>query len=157
MDSLSTPCQDTGLGIKWQDKSPDTEVLTQANLSSIHNILMQTQLRWTGHVVPMPDHRLPKKLLFGELQHSKLSLGGQKKRFKDTLNVSLKAFGIRHNSWEQAAMNRPKWRASVRSGVKSHEANRIAAAEQRRQEPPSLQQQPPSPVHAPEPSEHGPS
>lgn len=122
------------LGIKWQDKISDIGVLTRANLLSIHTILMQTQLRWAGHVVRMPDHRLLKKLLFGELQHGKRSLGGQKKRFIDTLKVSLKAFGISHNSWEQAAMNRPKWRASVRIGAKSHEANRTAAAEQRRQD-----------------------
>ena len=31
-------------------------------------------------------------------------------------------------------MDRPKWRASVRSGAKSHEANRIDTAEQRRQD-----------------------
>jgi len=72
------------LGIKWQDKIPDTEVLTRANLSSIHTILMQTQLRWAGHEVRMPDHLLPKKFLFGELQHGKRSLGGLKKRFTDT-------------------------------------------------------------------------
>ena len=33
------------LGIKWQDKIPDTEVLTQANPPNIHTILMETQLR----------------------------------------------------------------------------------------------------------------
>ena len=122
------------LGIKWQDRIPDTEVLTRANLPSINTMLMQTQLRWAGHVVRMPDHRLPKKLLFGELQHGKRSLGGQKKRFKDNLKVSLKAFGISHNFWEQAAMDRQKWRAAVRSGAQSHEADRTAAAEQRRED-----------------------
>ena len=40
----------------------------------------------------MPDNRLPKKLLFGELQHGKRSLGGPKKRYKDTLKGSLKSF-----------------------------------------------------------------
>lgn len=33
------------LGIKWQDKIPDTEVLTRANPPIIHTILVETQLR----------------------------------------------------------------------------------------------------------------
>ena len=61
------------LGIVWQDKIPDTEVLARANLPSIHTILMQAQLRWAGHVVRIPDHRLPKKLLYGELLQGKRS------------------------------------------------------------------------------------
>nr|KAG5700044.1 hypothetical protein BaRGS_028281 [Batillaria attramentaria] len=51
-----------------------------------------------GHVARMPDHRLPNRLLYGELQHGKRSHGGQKKRFKDTLQVSLKAFEISPDS-----------------------------------------------------------
>ena len=86
----------------------------------IHTVLMQSQLCWAGHVLCMPDHWLPKKLPFRELQHGKRSLGGQKKRFKDTLKVSLKAFSISYNSWEQAAMKRRKWRAAVCSGAESH-------------------------------------
>ena len=100
----------------------------------IHTVLMQSQLCWAGHVLCMPDHWFPKKLPFRELQHGKRSLGGQKKRFKNTLKVSLKAFNISYNSWEQAAMKRRKWRAAVCSGAESHEANRIAAAEQHRKD-----------------------
>nr|KAG5689254.1 hypothetical protein BaRGS_006374 [Batillaria attramentaria] len=40
----------------------------------------------------------------GELQHRKRSHGGQKKRFKDTLKVSLKAFEISADSWEETTM-----------------------------------------------------
>ena len=76
------------LSLKWQDKILNAEVLTRVNFSSIHTITMQSQLRWAGHLVCMPDHRLPKKLLFDEL-HGKRPLGGQKKR---------------HNSWEQIAI-----------------------------------------------------
>ena len=32
---------------------------------------MQSQLYWAGHVVHMKDHRLPKKLLYGELSQGK--------------------------------------------------------------------------------------
>ena len=96
------------LNIKWQDKIPDTTILIKSNLPSIHTILIKSQLRWAGHVARMPDHRIPKKLLFGELQEAKRSQGGQKKRFKDTLKASLKASNINHTSWELAAQDRGK-------------------------------------------------
>ena len=133
LNHYHTTCLRKLLGIKWQDKIPDTEVLTRAGLPSIFTILMQSQLRWAGHVARMPDHRLPKTLLFGELLEGKHSLGCPKKRFKDTLKASLKAFNISHTTWEQTAEDRDGWRAAVHQGAKSYEANRIAAAEQRRE------------------------
>lgn len=63
------------LSIKWQENIPDTEVLTRAVLPSIYTMLMQSQLRRAGHVIRMPDHHLPKKLLFGELQEGKRARG----------------------------------------------------------------------------------
>ncbi len=106
-------------GIKWQDKITDTMVHIRANVPSTHTTLMQTQLRWAGHVVQMPDHRLPKKVLFGKLHFGQRSQGGQKKRFKDTLKASLKAFNINHIQWEQAAMERPQWRSQWRQETRS--------------------------------------
>jgi hypothetical protein len=116
------------LKIKWQDKIPNSDVLAKADLPSIHSILMKSQLRWAGHVVRMTDDRLPKQLLYGELSSGKRSRGGQKKRFKDSLKSSLKAFEIDWNSWEQMALDRPQWRASVFEGFKSCELNRTSAA-----------------------------
>ena len=82
---------------------PDTEVLTRADLPSIHTMLMKSQLRWAGHVVRMPDCRLPKQLMYGELVNGKRAHGGQKKRFKDTLKASLKAFNLDCATWEAKA------------------------------------------------------
>ena len=70
------------LSIKWQDMVPDTEVLTRAGIPSIHTLLQKAQVRWAGHVTRMPDDRLPKQHLYGELCYGKRSVGGQKKRFK---------------------------------------------------------------------------
>ena len=53
------------LRLKWQDKVPDTEILEQTGMSSIFTMLRKTQLRWAGHVVRMPDERLPKRILYG--------------------------------------------------------------------------------------------
>ena len=103
LNHFHTTCLRELLGIKWQDKIPDTEVLRHASLPSIYTILMQSQLHWTGHVVCMPDHQLPKRLLFGKLQQGKHSPRGQKKCYKDTLKVSLKAFDISIDTWEQTA------------------------------------------------------
>ena len=133
LNHYHTTCLRKLLGIKWQDRIPDTEVLTRAGMPSIYTILMQSQLRWAGHVARMPDHRLPKKLLFGELQQGKRSVGCPKKRFKDTLKASLKAFGISQTAWEQAAEDRDSWRAALHQGAQAYEANRTAAAEQRRE------------------------
>ena len=93
---------------------------------------MQSQRRWAGHVARMSDERLPKKLLFGELQHGKRSRGGQKKRFKDTLKASLKAFNIDHESWEMAAQDRGAWRSAIHKGAKACEAGKIAAEDRRK-------------------------
>ena len=78
------------LKIRWQDKIPDTEVLKKAKMQSVHTLLKLAQLRWSGHVTRMPDERLPKKVLYGELQEGKRLQGGQKKRSHDTLQSRLR-------------------------------------------------------------------
>ena len=78
------------LKIRWQDKIPDTEVLKKAKMQSVYTLLKLAQLRWTGHVTRMPDERLPKKGLYGELQEGKRSQGGQKKRYKTPIKPRLR-------------------------------------------------------------------
>ena len=78
------------LKLKWQDRIPDTEVLKRAGMQSVCILLKLAHLRWTGYVTRMPVECLAKKILCGELQVGKRSHGGQKKRYKDTLNASLK-------------------------------------------------------------------
>ena len=132
------------LKIKWQDKIPDTEVLTKAGMQSMHTVLKLAQLRWTGHVIRMPDARLPKKVFYGELQEGKRSQGGQKKRYKDTLKASLKDFEIPMGSWEQTAQERSKWRGLINKGAALYEKKRICEAERKRKERKAKTNVPPS-------------
>ena len=116
------------LSIKWQEKMPDTEVLTREGLPSVYTMLMKSQLRWAGHIIRMPNHRLPKKLLFGELQEGKRSRGDPRKCFKDSLKASRKTFTIDHDSWEAEVQDRCWWRAAVYEGAKRSETSRTAQA-----------------------------
>ena len=78
-----------------------TEVLKKAGMQSVHTFLKLAQIRWTGHVTRMPDERLPKKILYGELQVGKRSHGGQKKRYKEPSKPPLKT-----STYQQSHGNR---------------------------------------------------
>ena len=58
-------------------------------MQSVHTLLKLAQLRWTGHVTRMPDERLPKKVLFGELQEGKRSQGAKRNTTKTPLKPRL--------------------------------------------------------------------
>ena len=92
LNHFHTSCLRKLLKIKWQNRIPDTGVLKRAGVQSVHTLLKLAQLRWTGHVTRMPEERLPKKILYGELEMGKRSHGGLKKRYKDTLKTSLEDF-----------------------------------------------------------------
>ena len=104
-----------------QVKIPDMEVLNTAGMQNMHTVLKLAQLRWTGHVIRMPDERLRKKVFYGELQEGKRFKGGQKNRYKDTLKASMKNFGIPIESWEQTAQERSKWRGLINKGAALYE------------------------------------
>ena len=77
----------------------------------------------------MYDDCLPKQLLYGELCYGKRSLGGQKKRFTDTLKKTLTRFNIDVTNWEVCAQDRPLWRSMIHTGARTAETNRIAEAQ----------------------------
>ena len=79
----------------------------------------------------MPDERLPKKILYGQLQVGKRFHGGQKKREKNSLKASLKYFSVATESREQIAQDQTKWRGFIRRGAGEYEAKRISEAEQK--------------------------
>ena len=75
-------------------------------MENIHAFLKRFRLKWAGHVLRMPDERLPKRLIFGEMVEGKRSLGGQRKQYKNTLKASLKHCNIDSDTWEEITRNR---------------------------------------------------
>ena len=54
------------------------------------------------------------------------SRGRPRKRYKDTLKVSLKRCNIEPDSWEVSAQDRASWRKLVKKGVSNYEQEFIA-------------------------------
>ena len=80
------------LGITWQDKIPNADVLDKATVPSIFTLLKQKRLPWLGLVRSMGDHRLPKSLLYDEFGTRSRSTGRPKLRYKDVVKKDLTHF-----------------------------------------------------------------
>ena len=60
------------MGILWEDKVTNQEILDRANLPSIESLLLEAQLRWAGHVIWVEENRIPRQLMYEELQKGSL-------------------------------------------------------------------------------------
>ena len=90
LDKFHLRCLRQIAGIKWQDKIPDTEVLEHCKMTAgIEAFLRQAQLRWSGHLVHMPDTRLPKAIFYSQLSSGSRVCGRPVKRYKDSLKKRL--------------------------------------------------------------------
>ena len=109
--------------VKWYHKVSNTTILERANCKSIETLVTQSQLRWAGHIQRMPENRIPKCVLYGELAQGQRKQGGQLKRYKDVLSETFKSAHINHN-WEELASDRNGWRRVVNSFDTSNIPNR---------------------------------
>ena len=118
------------LRISWSDRVSTVEVLRRAGMECIEASLAGTQLRWCGHVARMETNRIPRIVLYGELQNGKRRRGGQKLRYKDVIKRHLKATDISIENWENIAKDRARWRSAIRFG-KANITNKQITAMQR--------------------------
>ena len=93
-------------GIRWWQKIPHTELFEKAGITPAEHLLLQRQLRWLGHVIRMPDNRLPRRLLYGELTVGQHSVGRPKKRFIDHIKANLLKCNIKPSDLEALASDR---------------------------------------------------
>ena len=117
-------------GISWQDRIPNTEVLSHCHMRGIEAYIMEAHLRWTGHVVRMSAERLPRALLYSELSDGARKVGAPKKRFKDQLKSTLNKCDI--TDFEALVSDRAQWKTAVKCGVAKFEDARIEELRERR-------------------------
>ena len=142
LNRFHVSCLKRILGIHWSEKVPDTEVLERAKAPSIYCHLKKIQLRWAGHLVRMPNTRLPKAIFYSELVRGKRNVGAPRKRYKDTLKTSLKDCSIDVGNWETVCLDRSQWRTAVTCGSKAFEKDRVCKAKAARAARKEKQQNP---------------
>ena len=120
------------LGISWQDKVTNADVLSRAGLPTMYTLLRQRRLRWLGHVRRMEDGRIPKDILYGELAFGRRSTRRPHLRYKDVCVRDMKAVDIDTMSWEGLASDRTKWRSALKQHLKTGEDKLMAAAAKNR-------------------------
>ena len=133
LEAFHIRCLQRILGITWRDKVPHTEILQRAKSVSIEATLAKRQLRWTGHIIRMPEHRLPRQVLYGQLPNARQNPGGQMKRYKDNIKATLKKCNMDPGALEVNASNRPLWHSLCNEGVTKLEDKRNLARQQRRE------------------------
>ncbi|KAG7163053.1 hypothetical protein Hamer_G002114 [Homarus americanus] len=123
LKNFHTRCLERIFGISWEDRVTREELYRRSNTTSIEAMPTKRHLRWLGHVIKMPDHRLPRQILYGKLSHGNCSAGGQKKRYKDLSKTLFKFCNIQLNSQEQLASDRSLWRSTSHRGAETLETS----------------------------------
>ena len=124
LEAYHIQCLQRILNVSWKDKITHNEILRRTDCKSLEYLAAQRQLRWVGHVIRMEDERLPKQVLYGELVQGQRLQGGQKKRYKDFLKVTLKKCHINPQDLELLAQDRAMWRQTSQLGLDKLERDR---------------------------------
>ncbi|KAL8582045.1 hypothetical protein ACOMHN_028026 [Nucella lapillus] len=117
------------LGISWQDRVRNKDVLARAGIHSMFALLTKRRLRWLGHVIPMQDGRLPKDILYGELATGSRPTGRPVLHYKEACKLDLKAGGI---ALAEFVADRSSWQLATRSTINTAEQWREEKWEEKR-------------------------
>ncbi len=103
LNSFHYRCIRTILGIsnrqQWEERISKVEVRKRwGDLETVRDMVIRKRLEWLGHVARMPDHRIPKSMLFGWLSQSRPQ-GGSRRRWRDVVRRNLKEVNISEKEW----------------------------------------------------------
>jgi len=87
------------------------EMFSKAEITPVQHLLAQRQLHWLGHLIRLPDNRLPRWLLYGELSQ------GQRSAHMDHIRVTLQKCNIQPSELEASARDRDVWRTVCEAGL----------------------------------------
>ena len=83
LDIFHKRCLRTICGYTLEDHITNTDLFTKSGIGGIESFLIQSQLRWVGHVVRMEESRIPKILMYSQLQSGARNVGRPLLRYKE--------------------------------------------------------------------------
>ena len=105
-----------------QHKRPDhrmtsyNRALEITRCESIETTLRTRRLLWAGTLLRMSGRRLPKRIMFGNLEGAvRRGRGGKEKEWTDCVQSDIRAFGIT-GDWKAMALKAEVWVEAVREG-----------------------------------------
>ena len=122
------------LGITWQDRIRNEDILKRAGARSMGYILKQKRLRWLGHICRMEDGRIPKDILFDKLATGARPTGRPSLRYKDVCKRDLKDCCISPADLQTATSDRNKWRSRTKLGCRKFEEWKTSALRKKKEE-----------------------
>ena len=131
LESFHMRCLKKILKLTWQDRVSYVDILQRTGMVSAECLLLRNGLRWAGHVLRMPDSRLPKQVFYGQLTEGNRNIGRPKLRFKDHVKQAMKKFNLNPMHLESTAANRSQWRQAVHNGASHFESERTRARTER--------------------------
>ena len=115
-------CIRTIMGItrfqQWKERITSKRIAAACGMEeTMEHLLMKQHLRWLDHLARMESSRMPKQLLFGELEKKRPSRG-TKRRWRDLVAVDLKRTEMT-DGWYDQAQDRIAWKVLCQDGVLS--------------------------------------
>ena len=103
---------------QWKERITSEKIAAACGMEeTMEHLLMKQRLRWLGHPARMESSRMPKQLLFGELERKRPS-HGTKRRWRDLVAVDLKKTEMT-DGWYDQSRDRCAWKALCQDGVLS--------------------------------------
>ena len=125
LDVFHKRCLRSICGYTLENRVPNADLFLKCQIGGIETFLLQSQLRWAGHVLRMSDDRIPKILMYSQLNDGKRNIGRPWLRYKDKLKYNLKALHIPLRTFEQNVSNRTEWRTTCHKAITSFKKDRI--------------------------------
>ncbi|KAI8494517.1 hypothetical protein Bbelb_277430 [Branchiostoma belcheri] len=100
-------------------KISNAELYNRTGCSKLTTEITGRRLKWLGHVLRMPDNRIPKVALNWRPE-GKRKRGRPKTTWRRTVSDDLAAMGLSWKSVNNMAQDRPRWRKKLEGVASTH-------------------------------------